>query len=90
MSLPRIETMTTQTLSPPEVKISLAVGAAVLIQSALALIWAGSAAERLNSLERRASLNEEIILRTVRLEEQLDGVRVSLARIEKKLDDTNH
>jgi len=70
----------------PELRVSIAVGAALLVQTALGLIWAGAAGERLAQLERRADASGEIIERTTRLEEQVAGVRASLARIEAKLD----
>lgn len=69
-----------------EVRITLAVGAALVVQTALGLIWAGAAAERLSQLERRADASTEIIERTARLEEQAAAMRASLARIEAKLD----
>ncbi|MEO0400299.1 MAG: hypothetical protein AAF224_12865 [Pseudomonadota bacterium] len=71
---------------PPELRITVALGAALFLQSALALIWAGAAAERISQLERRADLYGVIIERTARLEEQVAGVRASLHRIETKLD----
>lgn len=73
-------------LRAPEVRISVAVGAALLVQTALGLVWAGAAGERLSQLERRADGSGEIIERTARLEEQMAGVRASLARIEAKRD----
>lgn len=69
---------------PAEFKITIAVGAALVVQSALGLVWAGAAGERLAQLERRAG--PEIVERTARLEEQMTAVRASLARIEAKLD----
>ena len=68
------------------VRITLAVSVALLVQSALALIWAGSAAERLAQLERRVGERQQLIERTARLEEQVLGVRKTLERIEKKID----
>ncbi|MEQ1931161.1 MAG: hypothetical protein ABL957_11635 [Parvularculaceae bacterium] len=72
-----------------EVRITIAVGAALVVQTALALLWAGAAAERLGQLERRADASSEIIERTARLEEQAAAMRASLARIEAKLDRQN-
>ena len=69
-----------------DARISIAFGAAILGQTALGLIWAGGAAERIAQLERRIDASEEMIERTARLEEQMAAVRASLARIEKKLD----
>lgn len=75
-------------LSPraPELRITLAVGATLIVQTALALLWAGAAAERLAQLERRADTTAEIIVTTARLEEQVGVMRASLVRIEAKLD----
>ncbi|MFQ5563869.1 MAG: hypothetical protein ACE5FO_09920 [Parvularculaceae bacterium] len=69
-----------------EIRITLAVGAAILVQTALALIWAGAAAERIAQLERRADDTSQLIERTARLEEQVRSVRVTVDRIEDKLD----
>ncbi len=71
---------------PAELRITIAVGAALAVQTALGLLWAGAAAERLAQLEDRAGGSAEIIERTVRLEEQMTAMRASLARIEGKLD----
>jgi hypothetical protein len=70
-----------------EMKISVAVGAAVVAQGATALIWAGAAAERLAALERRAGATIELLERTARLEEQVAAARASLIRIETKIDE---
>ncbi len=69
-----------------EMKISVAVSAALIVQTALALLWSGAAAERLNELERKTSTNAELVVRTARLEEQLSAVRAQLQRIESKID----
>ena len=69
-----------------DTRISIALAAAMLVQSALALMWVGAAAERLQQLERRADVSAEMIERTARLEEQLAAVRESLSRIEEKFD----
>jgi len=70
-----------------ELRVSVAVGAAILIQTALALLWSGAAAERLTQLERRSDASAELIVRTARLEEQLAAMRAQLVRIEKKIDE---
>ena len=70
----------------PEVRITIAVGATLVVQTALALLWAGAAAERLSQLERRADASADMIVRTARLEEQVGVMRASLVRIEAKLD----
>ena len=70
----------------PEVRVTVAVGAALLVQSALALVWAGAAAERLSQIEERQAAAEEASERLARLEEQMHAARASLLRIEAKLD----
>ena len=67
-------------------KITVVVGAAFIAQSALALLWTGAAAERLAQLERSADRSGEMLERAARMEEQIAGVKASLARIETKID----
>lgn len=67
-------------------KLFVALAGIVAAQSVTALIWAGAAAERLEQLEYRMNRTEELIERTARLEEQAEGIRDTLARIERKLD----
>lgn len=69
-----------------EFRITVALGAAILVQTALALIWAGGAAERVEQLERRVDNTDLMMERTARLEEQVRAMRASLQRIEAKLD----
>jgi len=71
---------------PQELRITVAIGAAVIVQTGLGLVWAGAATERLAQLERRAGDNAQIIERTARLEEQARFMTASLERIENKLD----
>ncbi|HNR77470.1 MAG TPA: hypothetical protein PKM48_10085 [Parvularculaceae bacterium] len=78
--------MSEAVLKLSELRISVAVGAAVLIQTALALVWSGSAAERLAQLERRSDATAELVVRAARLEEQILAMRKQLERIETKLD----
>jgi len=80
--------VTDKVTSAPEIRISIAVGAAFVIQSACAFIWAGAAAERIDQLERRVNASQELIERTARLEEQVQMVRTTLTRIERKIDDS--
>ena len=70
----------------PEFHVTIVIGAAVVLQTAFALIWAGSASERLAQLERRTQANAAMIERTTRLEEQMRFVAETLARVEAKLD----
>ena len=71
---------------PYELRVTVAIGAAVVVQTGLGLIWAGAASERLAQLERRADDNTQIIERTARLEEQARFMSATLVRIEEKLD----
>ena len=71
---------------PAELRVTVAIGAAVIVQTGLGLIWAGAASERLAQLERRADDNTQIIERTARLEEQMRFVSATLIRIEEKID----
>lgn len=79
--------MSEQALAAPrEIRVTIAIGTALVVQTALGLLWAGAAAERIAQLERRADASAEIIERTARLEEQVAAMRASLSRIEAKLD----
>lgn len=78
--------MSDTVLKVSELRVSVAVGAAVVIQTAVALLWSGAAAERLNQLESRSDVAAELLVRTARLEEQLAAMRAQLARIETKLE----
>ena len=56
------------------------------MQTAGALTWAGAASERINQLERQTQDRNAIGERTARVEEQVRYMRVTLDRIEEKLD----
>jgi uncharacterized coiled-coil protein SlyX len=74
---------------PPESKpfpVPAALVAAFLLQTAGALFWAGSAAERIDTLERGAAQDQSAIARVAVLEEQTAEMKQSLDRIEGKLD----
>lgn len=60
--------------------------AALAVQTAGALFWAGSAAERIATLERAISADQAAIQRVAVLEEQIGTMRKTLDRIEIKLD----
>ena len=70
-----------------EMRISVAVGAAIVVQTGLALVWSGAAAERLTQLERKSDVSAELLVRTARLEEQLSALRAQLVRIETKVEE---
>ena len=67
-------------------KLPAAFVAAFLLQTAGALFWAGSAAERISTLERSAATDQTAIARVAVLESQIATIRASLDRIEGKLD----
>jgi hypothetical protein len=60
--------------------------AAFLLQTAGALFWAGSAAERITVLERTLSRDQAAIERVAVLEEQVRDIKESVDHIEVKLD----
>jgi hypothetical protein len=79
-----------ETLQPVlEKKFPAALVAAFLLQTAGALFWAGSAAERITTLERTIAREQTAIERVAVLEEQIAEIKGSLARIENKLDRKN-
>jgi uncharacterized coiled-coil protein SlyX len=69
-----------------ERKLPAALVAAFLLQTAGALFWAGSAAERIADLERTLAHDQVAIERVAVLEAQLSDIRATLGRIESKLD----
>jgi hypothetical protein len=70
----------------PEKRLPAALVAAFLLQTAGALFWAGSAAERIAGLERIVASDQAAIEKVAVLEEQTRGIKESLDRIESKLD----
>ena len=60
--------------------------AAFLLQTAGALFWAGSAAERIADLERTLAADQAAIARVAVLEEDVRQMKDTLDRIETKLD----
>ncbi len=67
-------------------KLPAALVAAFLLQTAGALFWAGSAAERIATLERTQAREAAAIERVAVLQEQMTQMKQSLDRIEGKLD----
>jgi hypothetical protein len=70
----------------PEKRVPAALVAAFLLQSAGALFWAGSAAERIADLERTISSDQAAIQKVAVIEEQVRAIKESLDRIEVKID----
>lgn len=71
-------------------KLPAAFIAAIVLQTAGALFWAGSAAERITVLEKTSANNQTAIERVAVLEEQVTTIKQSLDRIEAKLDRTTN
>ena len=67
-------------------RVPVAIIFTLLMQTAAALLWAGSTSERLAQLEVSADGYLAVHERTVRLEEQGRHMKDSLNRIEAKLD----
>jgi TolA-binding protein len=67
-------------------KIPAALVVAFLLQTAGALFWAGSAADRISVLERTVQSEQSTIARVAVLEEQVRDMKEQLSRIEGKLD----
>lgn len=75
-----------ETVPTLERRLPGALVAAFLVQTAGALFWAGSAAERIASLERTVTSDQAAIARVAVLEEQIGAMKRTLDRIEVKLD----
>ena len=67
-------------------RVTLALIAALFLETAGGLIWAGRAAARLDEVERAVATQPEVAERLARLEEQVAEARRALARIERRLD----
>ena len=69
-----------------ERRIPLTLVAALVAQTGAGLMWAGSAEERLEQVERRVEASAGAPERLARVEEQIGAVRDQLKRMEVKLD----
>ena len=67
-------------------RIPVAVIAALALQTAGALVWAGGAAARIAVLETRADAQGQVAERLARLEEQSKATRAAVERIELRLE----
>lgn len=70
-----------------ERQVTLGVIAAMTLQAAAALIWAGGAQERLAQLERRAAETRPFGERLARIEANTAQMRAALERIESRLEE---
>jgi len=76
-------------MRPPK-PFPAALVAAFLFQTAGALFWAGSAAERITVLEQTVRQDQAAIEKVAVLEEQVRAIKESVDRIEAKLDRSPH
>ena len=67
-------------------RIPPAVVAALIVQTAAALIWAGAASARIAALETGVGSQGEVAERLARLEEQGVATRRAVERIERRLE----
>ena len=67
-------------------KVSIALLAAIMLESAGGLLWAGATIERIDALERQAEEVRPVGERLARVETQLEAVRAQLDRIESKVE----
>ena len=67
-------------------RVPIALIAAMAIQTAGALVWAGAAMQRMDYVEREVAASAQIGERPARLEEHIGYLRQSVDRIETKLD----
>lgn len=73
-------------MSEPNRRIPVAVIAALALQTAGALVWAGGAAARIAVLEERVGEQRQVVERLARLEEQSKATRAAVERIEMRLE----
>ncbi len=67
-------------------QLTLAVIITIAIQAAGGLMWAGRASARIDELSRRVEGQAETAERLARLEEQVAATRVTLERLERRLE----
>jgi phage shock protein A len=70
----------------PEKKLPAALVAAFLLQTAGALFWAGSAAERIATLERTVAADRAAVAQVAVVAEQVRAIKDSVERIERKIE----
>lgn len=70
----------------PDRQLTLAVIITIAIQAGGGLMWAGRASARIGELSRRVEGQGETAERLARLEEQVAATRVTLERLERRLE----
>ncbi len=68
-------------------QVTLAVIVTIAIQAGGGLMWAGRASARIDELGRRVEGQGAVVERLARLEEQLAATRLTLERLERRLED---
>ena len=69
-----------------EKKVTVSLIVAILVQTGGALVWAGSAAERIRAVETELDDRKMVSERLVRVEAQLEAVSGQLNRIERRME----
>ena len=69
-----------------EKKVTIGLIIAILVQTGGALVWAGSAAERIRTVEAELNDRKTVSERLVRVEAQLEAVSGQLNRIERRME----
>ncbi|WP_321491267.1 hypothetical protein [uncultured Hyphomonas sp.] len=69
-----------------EKKVTVGLIVAILVQTGGALVWAGSAAERIRAVETELDDRKMVSERLVRVEAQLESVSGQLNRIERRME----
>ncbi len=67
-------------------QVTLAVIVTIAIQAAAGLLWAGRASARIDELSRRVEGQAAMSERLARLEEQVSATRLTLERLERRLE----
>ena len=67
-------------------QVTLAVIVTIAVQAGGGLMWAGRASAKIDELQRRVERQGEIAERLTRLEEQMNATRVTLERLERRLE----
>lgn len=67
-------------------QVTLAVIVTIAIQAGGGLLWAGRASARIDDLQRRVEGQSEMSERLARLEEQVSATRLTLERVERRLE----
>ncbi|ATQ42130.1 hypothetical protein [Caulobacter mirabilis] len=67
-------------------QVTLAVIVTIAVQAGGGLMWAGRASARIDELQRKIDRQADLSERLTRLEEQVAATRVTLERLERRLE----